>query len=93
MRLLASVVSNDGVKVAVQVTPLSPVATSVSVPLAIVRSELVRPLTASLKVMVTPEVSPALSASSATTMVAVGSLVSMARSFVPAVPVLPAASV
>ncbi|MOA59643.1 hypothetical protein D3C78_1843170 [compost metagenome] len=49
-----------------------------SVPLAMVRSALVNPLTASLKVMVTSEVSPILSAVSATTMLAVGRTVSIA---------------
>ena len=47
-------------------------------PLAAVKSARSRPATASLKVMVTSEVSPALSAVSATTMVAVGRNVSMA---------------
>ncbi|MNJ77877.1 hypothetical protein D3C77_754830 [compost metagenome] len=64
-----------GVKVAVQVMPPSLLLTALNVPLAMVRSALVKPLTASLKVMVTNEVSPALSAVSATTMVAVGTWV------------------
>ncbi|MCY1456951.1 hypothetical protein D9M71_742050 [compost metagenome] len=51
---------------------------ALNVPLAMVRSALVRPLTASLKVMVTSEVSPILSAVSATTMLAVGRTVSIA---------------
>ncbi|MNW14090.1 hypothetical protein D3C71_2122170 [compost metagenome] len=68
----------EGVKVAVQVTPPSLLLTAVSVPLAMVRSALVKPLTASLKVIVTSEVSPILSAVSDTTMVAVGRTVSMA---------------
>ncbi|MNR53974.1 hypothetical protein D3C85_1740820 [compost metagenome] len=68
----------DGVKVAVQVIPPSLLLTAVSVPLAMVKSALVNPLTASLKVMVTSEVSPILSAVSATTMVAVGRSVSIA---------------
>ncbi|MNC04048.1 hypothetical protein D3C75_514770 [compost metagenome] len=67
-----------GVKVAVQVMPPSLLLTAVSVPLAIVRSALVNPLTASLKVMVTSEVSPMLRLVSVTTMVAVGRTVSMA---------------
>ena len=71
-----SVTLTVGVKVAVQVTPPSLDDTLLSVPLAMVRSALVKPLTASLKVMVTPEVSPALRALSATTMVAVGTWVS-----------------
>ncbi|MNR52754.1 hypothetical protein D3C85_1726560 [compost metagenome] len=65
-------------KVAVQVIPPSLLLTAVSVPLAMVRSALVNPLTASLKVIVTSEVSPILSAVSATTMVAVGRSVSIA---------------
>ena len=52
--------------------------TADSVPLAMVRSALVKPVTASEKVMVTSEVSPTFSAVSATTMVAVGRTVSMA---------------
>ena len=67
-----------GVNVAVQVMPPSPDVTADSVPLSIVRSALVRPVTASLKVIVTSEVSPACSASSATTIVAVGRSVSIA---------------
>ncbi|MNJ77128.1 hypothetical protein D3C77_745510 [compost metagenome] len=51
---------------------------ALNVPLAMVRSALVSPLTASLKVMVTSEVSPILSAVSATTMLAVGRTVSIA---------------
>ena len=58
--------------------PISLLLTDVSVPLAMVRSALVKPVTARLKVMVTSEVSPAFSASSATTMVAVGRSVSIA---------------
>ncbi|MNY66314.1 hypothetical protein D3C86_2037190 [compost metagenome] len=61
-----------GVKVAVQVMPPSPLLTAVNVPLAIVRSALVRPVTASEKVIVTKDVSPMLSVASATTIVAVG---------------------
>ena len=72
--LVVSVMLAVGVKVAVQVMPPSTSDTAVSVPLAIVRSALVNPLTASLKVKVTSEVSPACSALSATTMVAVGAL-------------------
>ena len=52
--------------------------TELSVPLATVKSTLVKPDTASLKVMVTSEVSPACSAVSATTMLAVGRAVSIA---------------
>ncbi|MOA19543.1 hypothetical protein D3C78_1399350 [compost metagenome] len=47
-------------------------------PLATARSALVNAVTASLKVMVTSEVSPAAIAVSATTMVAVGRTVSTA---------------
>jgi hypothetical protein len=57
--------------------PPSLLLTALSVPLATLRSALVKPVTASLKVMVTPEVSPAASAVSATTRVAVGRAVSM----------------
>ena len=71
-------VGRSGVKVAVQVTPPSDEDTAVSVPFAIVRSALVNPLTASLKVKVTSVVSPACSAVSATTMVAVDRSVSIA---------------
>ena len=77
MRLLVSVVLAVGVKVAVQVMPPFTEATAVSAPLAIVRSSLVKPVTASLKVMVTSDVSPAFSAVSVTTIVAVGRRVSM----------------
>ncbi len=67
-----------GVNVAVQVMPPSALLTLVSVPLAMVRSALVKPLTASLNVMVTSEVSPIFRAVSAITMVAVGRWVSIA---------------
>ncbi|RMS19478.1 hypothetical protein ALP75_205129 [Pseudomonas syringae pv. actinidiae] len=67
-----------GVRVAVQVTPPSLLLTALRVPLAMFKSALVKPLTASLKVIVTSEVSPTASALSATTMVAVGRSVSMA---------------
>ncbi|MNM42289.1 hypothetical protein D3C81_531210 [compost metagenome] len=78
IRLVASVMLAVGVKVPVQVMPPSLLLTAVSVPLAIVRSALVNPLTASLKVMVTSEVSPILRLVSATTRVAVGRTVSTA---------------
>ncbi|MNN25851.1 hypothetical protein D3C81_1393400 [compost metagenome] len=68
----------EGVKVAVQVTPPSLLLTAVSVPLAMVRSALVKPLTASLKVMVTSEVSPIFKVFCANTTVAVGRTVSIA---------------
>ncbi|MOA62922.1 hypothetical protein D3C78_1884830 [compost metagenome] len=64
-------------KVAVQVMPPSLLLTALNVPLAMVRSALVKPVTASLKVMVTSEVSPIFSLGSATMMVAVGTTVSM----------------
>ena len=57
--------------------PLSVEATALSAPLTTVRSVLSKPVTASLKVIVTPLVSPALSAVSASTTVAVGRSVSM----------------
>ncbi|MNI94558.1 hypothetical protein D3C73_1526810 [compost metagenome] len=58
--------------------PPSLLLTEDNVPLAMLRSALVKPLTASEKVMVTREVSPILNAVSTTTMVAVGRTVSMA---------------
>ena len=76
--MVVSLMLAVGVKVAVQVMPPSLLLTAVNVPLAMVRSALVKPLTASLKVNVTSEVSPMLSAVSATTMVTVGRTVSMA---------------
>ncbi|MNG22296.1 hypothetical protein D3C84_1067650 [compost metagenome] len=76
IKLLASVILTVGVKVPVQVMPPSPLLTEDKVPLAIVRSVLVKPVTASLKVMVTSEVSPILRAVSVNTMPAVGRAVS-----------------
>ncbi|MNI57675.1 hypothetical protein D3C73_1127500 [compost metagenome] len=73
IRLLVSLTATFGVKVAVQVMPPSLLLTALKVPLGTDRSALVKPLTASEKVMVTSEVSPALSVGSATTIVAVGS--------------------
>ena len=67
-----------GVSVAVQVTPESAVLTAVSVPFAMLRSALVKPVTASLKVRVTKEVSPMRRAVSTTTIPTVGLTVSMA---------------
>ena len=94
MRLLVSVVLAVGVKLAIQVQPPSIAVTADSVPLAIVKSALVKPVTISLKVIVTAELSPAISAVSATTMLAVGRSVSiLIVGVVPAPPVLPAASV
>ena len=78
IRLLVAVILAVGVKVAVQVMPPSLLVTVLSVPPLTLRSALVKSFTASLKVMVTVVVSPALSALSATTMVAVGNAVSMA---------------
>ncbi len=77
MRLVASLMALFGVSVAVQVIPPSLLDTALKVPLATVRSALVKPLTASLNVMVTCDVSPMLRLLSATTMVAVGRWVSM----------------
>ena len=77
IRLVASVTAAVGVKVAIQVMPPSLLLTALSAPLATVRSALVKPVTASLKVMVTSEVSPAAKAVSVTTMVAVGLWVSI----------------
>ncbi len=77
IRLVVSVMLLVGVKVAVQVMPPLLLLTAVKVPLAMVRSVLVKPVTASEKVMVTSEVSPSFNALSATTMVAVGRCVSM----------------
>ena len=70
--------SAAGVSVAVHVTPPSDDDTAVRVPLSTVRSALVKPVTASLKVIVTGAVSPAVKLLSATTMPAVGRAVSMA---------------
>ena len=78
IRLVVSVTLALGVNVAVQVMPPSLLLTALSVPLAMVRSALVKPVTASLNVMVTSEVSPIRRLLSATTMVAVGRTVSMA---------------
>ncbi|MOA34282.1 hypothetical protein D3C78_1556480 [compost metagenome] len=75
--MMVSVMALVGVKVAVQVMPPSLLLTALKVPLAMVRSALEKPLTASLKVMVTNDVSPICRALSATTMVAVGSTVSI----------------
>ena len=78
IRFVVSVTLAVGVKVAVHVTPPSLDETLLIVPFATVRSALVRPLTASLKVIVNSEVSPAVSVVSASTIVAVGRTVSMA---------------
>ncbi len=76
--LFVSVTLAVGVSVAVQVMPPSEELTALSVPLATVRSALAKPVTASENVIVTSEVSPATSELSATTIVAVGSAVSIA---------------
>jgi hypothetical protein len=55
IRLVVSVMLAVGVNVAVQVMPPSLLLTALRVPLAMVRSALVKPVTASLKVMVTSE--------------------------------------
>ena len=60
MTLVVSSMSAVGVKVAVQVMPPSPELTADSVPFSIVRSALVKPVTASLNLKVTSEVSPAM---------------------------------
>ena len=67
-----------GVRVAVQVMPPSAELSPLRLPLATLKSAVVSPLTASLKVMVTVVPCPAFSAVSVTTMVAVGRWVSMA---------------
>ena len=78
MRLPAADVVAAGVSVAVQVIPPSLELTLPSVPPPTVKSALVKPVTASLKVKVTNEVSPIVSRLSATTMAAVGRAVSTA---------------
>ena len=82
MRLVVSVMSAAGVKVAVQTMPPSLELTALKVPLATLRSALVKPVTFSLKVMVTKDVSPIPKAVSATVMVAVGSTPSTSTSVV-----------
>ncbi len=76
--LMASVTSAVGVRVAVHVMPPSAELTVLSVPFSTIRSELLKPVTASENVIVTSEVSPAFNALSATTTVAVGSTVAIA---------------
>ena len=76
--LLVSVTPDVGVNVAVQVTPPSALLTVLKVPLLIVRSALLSPVTASEKVITTSELSPTPRAGFATTMVAVGRTVSTA---------------
>ena len=72
MALDVSVTPPEGVNVAAQVRPPSLELTLLSVPFGMVRSALVKPSTASLKVKVTCEVSPTLSAVSATVTLTVG---------------------
>ena len=78
MTLLAAVVLALGVNVAVHVVPPSLELTALSVPLAMVRSALVKPVTASEKVNVTVAVSPTRNAVSFSEIDAVGRCVSMA---------------
>ena len=78
MRFVVSVIFAEGVNVAVHVMPPSAELTEDNVPLAIERSALVKPVTASENVIVTSDVSPAFKAVSATMIVAVGPAVSMA---------------
>ena len=83
-----------GVKVAVQLRPPSLDATALRVPFATVRSALLKPVTASLNVIVTAAVSPAARLMSATPMLAVGRVLSTSKvglSVVPN-PLLPARS-
>ena len=91
--LLASTLA-AGVRVAVQTVPPSLLLGAVTPPLATVRSDTSRPLTASLKVNVTAEVSPTIRLVSATTMVTVAFEVCTSYAFdcVLPVPVLPAPS-
>jgi hypothetical protein len=77
MTLVASSTEADGVYVPVQVVPPSLELSEETAPLATVRSAVVKPVTASLKVMVTVAVSPAASAESDSAMVAVGRVESM----------------
>ena len=78
MTLVASVILAVGVKVAVQVMPPSPLDKPDNAPLSTLTSAIVNPLTASVNVKVTVEVSPAANAVSATTILAVGRRVSIA---------------
>ncbi len=74
---MASLSWEVGVNVLVQVIPPSPLLTVVSVPLTMLKSVLLKSVTASEKVMVTSEVSPALKAVSATTITTVGAVMSI----------------
>ena len=77
MAFVAALTLAVGVNVAVHVMPLVD-ATAVRVPLAIVRSAFVKPVTASENVIVTRDVSPIVRLLSVTTMPAVGRTVSIA---------------
>ena len=77
IKLVVSLSAVVCVNVAAQVRPPSLELTADRVPLATLKSVLLKPVTASLKVIVTSDVSPAARAVSATTMVALGSAVSM----------------
>ena len=93
--MLPSSTSEVGVKVAVQVVPLSAVERPVSAPPSTLKSPTERPLTASLKVIVTVVVSPALSDVSESTIdetVGRTPSVSNAADTVVPVPAFPAAS-
>ena len=70
-----------GVKVAVQVMPPSVLTGVPSVPFSTTKSPAVRPVTASLKVMVAVAVSLAASTVSLSVMVAVGGVVSVKLTF------------
>ena len=77
--LPAAVIPLVGVKVAVQVVPPSLELTLPRVPLAMVRSALLKPVTGSLNVKVTVAISPMRSAVSFNEIVAVGRCVSMVK--------------
>ena len=78
MTLVASLTPAVGVSVAVNVKLPSLDETVLRVPLSIAKSLLLKPLTGSLNVKVTNEVSPISNAASATTMATVGRTLSMA---------------
>src|SRR5437867_2089901 len=80
--LVVSSMLGGGLHTAAYVEWSSDVCTSDLTPFATVKSVVVSPLTASLKVMVTGESSPMFSAVSPTTMVAVGATVSDRKSVV-----------
>ena len=78
MTLLASAVPAVGVKLPTQVLPPSVVARVLRVPFSTATSVLPKPVTFSLKTMVTCALSPAVSALSLSVIVAVGPWVSTA---------------